>query len=167
MKLPHRWSWILGVAAGVTLLDQLTKAWVQASIPLWGVGPSLVPGFFQIVHSQNRGAAFGFLNRWDVSWQQPLFVLITLAAIVFLGVLARSKDNRGWLYPLGLGAILGGAIGNLIDRLRFGAVVDFLDVYVGDWHWPAFNVADSAICVGVGLLLIAQWQSPCTQSSST
>jgi signal peptidase II len=167
MRLPHRLPWILGVATGVTLLDQLTKAWVQASIPLWGVGPRLVPGFFQIVHSQNRGAAFGFLNRWDVSWQQPLFVLITLAAIVFLGVLAQSKDNRGWLYPLGLGAILGGAIGNLIDRLRFGAVVDFLDVYVGDWHWPAFNVADSAICVGVGLLLIAQWQSPCTQSSST
>lgn len=166
MRLPHRAPWIFSVAAGVLVFDQITKAWVQAVIPLWGVGPTVIPGFFQIVHSQNRGAAFGFLNRWDITWHQPLFIGITVAAILFLWVLARSEDNRGWCYPLGLGAILGGALGNLVDRLRLGAVVDFLDFYLGNWHWPAFNIADSAISIGVGLLLLAQWRSPCTQCSS-
>jgi signal peptidase II len=159
MRLPHRWPWILGSAGAVLALDQWTKAWIQATIPLWGKGAEIIPGFFQIVHSQNRGVAFGFFNTPDASTlQQWVFVAITLAAVVFLWFLARSEDNHGWMFPLGLGHVLGGALGNLADRLRLGAVVDFLDVYVGTWHWPAFNLADSAICLGVGLLAISQIQ---------
>ena len=108
---------------------------------------------------RNRGAAFGFLNRSDIEWQFWLFLLATLVAAVAIILLVRTAQEQPWLFRA-LGLVMGGALGNLIDRIRFRAVVDFLDIYVGDWHWPAFNVADMAICVGAGLACLLLWKSP-------
>lgn len=142
----------------ILLLDQLTKAWVQASIPVWQIGRSVIPGCFDIVHFLNKGAAFGFLNDSSINWQRPFFIVISLLAMGLIFILARSEDDGGPFYVTGLGLILGGAIGNLIDRIRTGLVVDFLDFYIGQWHWPAFNVADIALCAGAGALLVSFYQ---------
>lgn len=156
--MERRYRIIAAAAGGVLLLDQLTKLWVRQAIPVWEKGFSVIPGFFDIVHILNRGAAFGFLNRHDIDWQRPFFVLVSILAMGLIAVLARSKDDDGPFYVYGLGLILGGALGNLVDRVRLGVVVDFLDFYVGEWHWPAFNVADIAICVGAGALLVSFYQ---------
>lgn len=133
--------------------DQLTKAWIVASYRLYE-SVEIVPGFFNVVHVTNSGAAFSLLANVDSPWRHYFFLGIGTVAMVGLTVayLKLRKVNR--YYSLALALIAGGAAGNLIDRVRFGAVVDFLDFYVGRYHWPAFNVADSAICVGAGLFLI-------------
>ncbi|NLW81165.1 MAG: signal peptidase II [Desulfovibrionales bacterium] len=146
------------VGAVVFALDQLTKAWIQQTIPVWEKGFSVIPGFFDIVHILNRGAAFGFLNRTDIDWQRPFFIAVSILAMGLIAALARSKDDDGPFYVYGLGLILGGALGNLLDRIRLGVVVDFLDFYVGGWHWPAFNVADMGITVGAAALLVSFYQ---------
>lgn len=135
------------LALGVLVLDQITKALVLANIQPWERIP-VIPGFFDLVNVANRGAAFGFLNRPDLAWPSMVFGAVSiLAAGLILWMLYTARDDER-VYVASLGLVLGGAMGNLIDRLRFGFVVDFLDLYVGDWHWPAFNVADAAICVG-------------------
>lgn len=150
---------ILALTAGlVVVLDQLTKVWIQQTVPLWSKGWSVIPNFFDIVHILNRGAAFGFLNRTDIAWQRPLFIAISLLALGIVVLMARSKEDDGPLYVLGLGLILGGALGNLTDRIRLGAVIDFLDFYIGAWHWPAFNIADMGICLGATALLVSFYQ---------
>ncbi len=142
-----RWKIVSAVGLVWLLLDQLTKAAVAAYIPL-NHGFSVIPGFFDLVHVLNRGAAFGFLNRSDIDWQIWLFLAAAVAVTaVIIGMVRTAKFSR--LFFFGCGSILGGAIGNVIDRVRARAVTDFLDVYVGQWHWPAFNVADIAICLGV------------------
>lgn len=156
--MKRRYRVILTVGAVILVLDQLTKFWIQQAIPLWEKGFTVIPGFFDIVHIVNRGAAFGFLNRHDIDWQRPFFIVVTMIAMVFIAVLARSKEDDGPFYVCGLGLILGGALGNLLDRVRLGMVVDFLDFYVGTWHWPAFNVADIAICLGAAGLLVSFYQ---------
>lgn len=144
------------VSLVVLVLDQGIKALILAH-----VGPadviSVVPGFFDIVHVRNRGAAFGFLNDPDMDWQFWLFLGATLAAVVAIGFMARQA-RRQPLLLVALGLILGGAVGNLLDRLRWRSVVDFLDFYIGAWHWPAFNVADMGICVGVFLACLVTWR---------
>ena len=151
--------WTIGlVAAVVFVLDQLTKLWIQEAIPVWEKGFTVIPGFFDIVHILNRGAAFGFLNRQDIDWQRPFFIVASILAVGLIWILARSREDDGPFYVSGLGLILGGALGNLLDRVRLGVVVDFLDFYVGDMHWPAFNVADMGICVGAGALLVSFYQ---------
>lgn len=148
---------VVSVALVWLVLDQLTKAAVTAGIAV-GRGFSVIDGCFNIVHVLNRGAAFGFLNNEDTSWQ---FWLFLGAAVVVAGVIVhivRTTPPSRMLF-FGLGSILGGAVGNLVDRVRFRAVTDFLDVYWGAWHWPAFNVADIAICLGVvaaGFVLLRQ-----------
>lgn len=138
-------------------LDQLTKLAVVALLPLHA-SVTVVPGLFDLVHVYNRGAAFGFLNRSDTHWQFWLFLLATLLSVgLIVGLTRSSRYNRALF--LGLGLILGGAIGNLIDRLRLRAVIDFLDFYIGPWHWPAFNVADMAICLGAALAALALWRT--------
>lgn len=150
---------IIGLTAmAVLVLDQLTKVWIQSAIPVWEKGWTVIPGFFDIVHILNRGAAFGFLNRHDIDWQRPFFIAVSALALGLIFVLARSKEDDGWFYVCGLGLILGGALGNLIDRIRLGVVVDFLDFYIGTWHWPAFNVADMGICLGAASLIISFYQ---------
>ncbi len=142
------------LAALVLVPDQITKLMVQASMPLWATTP-VIPGFFDLSHVVNRGAAFGFLNRMDISWQVGFFIAVTLAALAVIGlILAKANDNERMLV-MGLGLIMGGALGNLVDRVRLGMVIDFLDFYVGDYHWPAFNVADIGISIGAGCLLIS------------
>lgn len=139
-------------------LDQASKAIVLTYLDPVKIVPVL-PGFFDLVNVRNRGAAFGFLNRSDIEWQFWLFIIAT--GIAFCAILALAR--RGIKQPLlmaALGLILGGAAGNLADRLRYRAVIDFLDFYVGPWHWPAFNIADTGICIGVFLACLATWRAP-------
>ena len=143
-----RWKIVSAVGLVWLVLDQLTKAAVTAHIPL-NHGFSVIPGFFDLVHVLNRGAAFGFLNRSDTDWQFWLFLAAAVAVTLVIVNMVRTASYCR-LFFFGCGSILGGAIGNLIDRIRVRAVTDFLDIYVGQWHWPAFNVADIAICLGVG-----------------
>ena len=155
--MQNRYTAIAFIAALVATLDQITKAWVLSTIPQYTEIP-VIAGFFSLVHVRNRGAAFGFLNRHDISWQFWLFLAATVAAVVVIMMLAKSsrKDEHGFFTALGL--ILGGAIGNLIDRIRYRSVIDFLDFYYNNWHWPAFNVADIAICCGAALALVFSWR---------
>jgi signal peptidase II len=156
--MKRRYGIIAAVAAVVLVLDQLSKVWIQQAIPVWEKGFTVIPGFFDIVHILNRGAAFGFLNRHDIDWQRPFFVFVSILAMGLIAFMARSKDDDGPFFVYGLGLILGGAFGNLVDRIRLGVVIDFLDFYIGDMHWPAFNVADMGICVGAGALLVSFYQ---------
>lgn len=147
MREANRYTLVLSVGVIWTVLDQLTKAAVTAMLAP-GQGVTVVPGLFDLVHVLNRGAAFGFLNNDDTEWQ---FWLFAAAAVLVAGIIlnmVRTAAHSRLLF-FGLGSILGGAAGNLIDRVRSRAVTDFLDVYWGQWHWPAFNVADIAICLGV------------------
>lgn len=140
------------------VLDQLTKWWAVAAIdPLHPV--TVIPGLLDLVLVHNRGAAFGFLNRSDIQWQFWLFLGATVVAAAAIVALLRSSRFNAWL-SAALGLVLGGALGNLVDRIRFRAVIDFVDVYVGQWHWPAFNVADMAICIGAILAYIVIWRTP-------
>lgn len=153
-----RYRLLGGYALLALLLDQLTKFWVLAAIPEHK-SITVIPGLLDLVNIRNRGAAFGFLNRSDIEWQFWLFLLATLVAAVAIILLVRTAQEQPWLFRA-LGLVMGGALGNLVDRIRFRAVVDFLDIYVGDWHWPAFNVADMAICVGAFLACIVIWRTP-------
>jgi signal peptidase II len=153
MKLTSAWSPIL-IAATVVLLDQLTKWWVLSSFELYESVP-VIPGFFDLTFVINTGAAFGMLAGDQNPWRQLFFVVVTLIALVVLVAAFRQYRRQGGFYVVAIGLIGGGAVGNLIDRLRFGHVVDFLDFYLKGYHWPAFNVADSAISVGVAFFFLA------------
>lgn len=148
--MPRFASW-LGLSGLIIALDQLTKFWVVSALSL---GQSIeLTGFLNLVFVYNPGAAFSFLSDAG-GWQRWFFVVLALAVSAWLTFLIRQHAAER-LLPLAATLILGGALGNVIDRIRFGAVVDFVDVHAAGWHWPAFNVADSAISVGVALLL---WQ---------
>jgi signal peptidase II len=114
----------------------------------------LLENFFHITYIRNKGAAFGILSGADESIRIPFFLVVSAIAIAVIFYILYSYHEESKLFPLSLALILGGAVGNMIDRIRFGEVVDFLDVHWYDHHWPAFNVADSAICIGVALLII-------------
>ena len=146
-----RW---LALAALVLVLDQASKAWVLASFRL--MESLAVTSFFNLVLVFNSGAAFSFLAGAG-GWQKWFFVVLALAISLWLLNLLRKHAGER-LLPMALALILGGAIGNVIDRLRFDAVVDFLDFHLAGYHWPAFNVADSAITVGVALMLWHQFR---------
>lgn len=160
--MPQRFRLVFGLAALIVVLDQATKWLVEMKIPFYGT-VEVLP-FFDLVHIHNRGAAFGFLNRSDIEWQFWLFFAATVLSVGAICSIVRSVriplQGSITLFFVGLGSILGGAIGNFIDRVRYRAVVDFLDFYIGQWHWPAFNVADIAICVGVALAIFAVWRNP-------
>ena len=145
-----------GIAAALIALDQLVK-WVVLGY-FSGRGPvEPVTGFFNLVLACNKGAAFSFLADAP-GWQTPLFAGFALVASVVVGVLiVRNPGKR--LFCAALALVLGGALGNLIDRLRIGCVVDFLDFHAAGWHWPAFNVADSAITIGAILLILDSFVS--------
>lgn len=146
--MPRSTVWF-GLSAVIVVLDQISKwAVLSAFAPGERLG---LTGFFNLVLAFNKGAAFSFLAGAP-GWQTPLFIAVAAVAIVVVSVLlVRSPADR--LVCAGLALILGGALGNVIDRLRYGQVVDFLDFHVYGWHWPAFNVADSAITIGAGLLI--------------
>ena len=134
-------------------LDQFSKYLVLSHLELYEVRP-LIPGFFNLVHVTNKGAAFSMFASVDSPLRHYFFVAVNSAAFVGLTIAAWKMRAHHLLYKVSFAMIAAGAVGNLIDRLRFGAVIDFLDFYLGSYHWPAFNVADSAICVGVALLFV-------------
>ena len=133
-------------------LDQVTKVLVQLKLPLGSQVP-IIPGLLNLVHIHNKGAAFGLLSGWSAAHAWLFFVATTGLVLGVLGYLLWRLPDDHWPAGLGYSLILTGALGNLIDRVRLGEVVDFIDVYWGRYHWPAFNVADSLVCVGTAILV--------------
>lgn len=152
----------VSLAGVVLVLDQITKwifyAWL-IGLPFWGPAPSPLPrgtwievtGFFNLVTVWNFGVSFGMFNQGsaDAAW-----IFAALAVAITVALVAWLRQAPTLLVATGLGLVIGGAIGNVVDRLRFGAVFDFLDFHAFGWHWPAFNVADVGICLGVGFLVL-------------
>ncbi|MEM8948726.1 MAG: signal peptidase II [Pseudomonadota bacterium] len=145
----------------IIVADQITK-WIALTGIDFAANPIKVTSFFDLVLVWNRGVSFGmFSNAGDYG---PL-ILSGIAIAVVIGLLWWLRQAETWLAITALGLVIGGALGNVIDRFRFGAVVDFLYFHVGDFHWPAFNVADTAICIGAGLLLLDGLLSPERQTT--
>jgi signal peptidase II len=144
---------VLLLAGAVVALDQLTKLVALDRLPL-GASMPVIDGFLSLTLVLNPGLAFGLLGTIPTAWRWVVAALSLVALAVLARVALRVLPTGGWLGRLAIGLIFGGAVGNLIDRARFGAVVDFVDVHWRGWHWPAFNVADSAITVGVTLLAL-------------
>lgn len=142
-----------GVAGLVVCLDQITKALVDRYMALYE-SRSIVDGLLKLTYVQNRGAAFGILSDADLPNQSWLLAVVSLCALAAIAYYAWKLPAGSRMPRLALALIMGGAVGNLLDRLRLGHVVDFVDVYWGAHHWPAFNVADSAITVGAVLLIV-------------
>jgi signal peptidase II len=143
------WRWF-ALAAAVVVADQAVKALVLGSLkPYERIE---ITGFLNLVLVFNKGAAFSFLAQ-ESGWQRPAFIAFALAASVVLSVLIVRNPGKT-LFRSGLALVLGGALGNVVDRIRFGHVVDFVDFHAMGWHWPAFNVADSAITVGAAILIL-------------
>lgn len=143
----------VGVAGLIVCLDQITKALVDRFMALYE-SRAVVDGIVRLTYVQNRGAAFGILSDADIPYQSVLFAAVSLLALAAIGVYAWRLPTGSPLPRVALALIMGGAVGNLLDRVRLGYVVDFVDVHWGAHHWPAFNVADSAISIGVALLLL-------------
>ena len=141
------------IALAVLLLDQATKLVVIRTLRL-GEGIPVVRGYFDITFVLNPGAAFSFLATLSEQVRNPFFIAISVTAIVLIVFYHVRFAHQHRLASFALSLIMGGAAGNLVDRLRYGVVVDFLDVHVQQYHWPVFNVADSAISVGVSLMLL-------------
>ncbi|MEC5216536.1 signal peptidase II [Actimicrobium sp. GrIS 1.19] len=140
----------LGIASIVILIDQLTKITVAKLLTHGETRP--ITSFFDLVLAHNKGAAFSFLAA-ESGWQRYFFTGLGIAAALFIIYLLKKNAGQR-LFCWALALILGGAIGNVIDRILYGYVIDFLDVHVAGWHWPAFNVADSAICVGAVMFVL-------------
>ncbi len=160
------WIFLLATAA-VVAADQASKAWVLGWLELHQSVP-VIDGLFNITYVRNPGSAFGFLAGASLGFRSVFYAVITAAvALLILYYLKKERaDSLGM--SLALAFVFAGALGNLIDRIRFGEVIDFLDVYVSSFHWPAFNVADSSISVGACLILLQlirrEKKSPGTQS---
>lgn len=149
------------IAAGVFALDRVTKVVVERAVSLWDVHV-VIPGFFQIIHTQNRGAAFSMLSDASESVRSIVLIGLSMGILAVIASMlwnsASRMSNEHWSMRLGLSIVLGGASGNVFDRVTHGAVTDFLDVFVGDYHWPTFNVADCGITIGAALLLLSLWR---------
>jgi signal peptidase II len=151
----YRYKILLLVSTVSLALDQLSKAYTDRTFNLYQ-SLVVVENFFNITYVRNQGAAFGIFS--DSSLRIPFFIgIAVVASVIILWIIHRLNDEQK-LFGFGLSLIFSGAIGNLIDRIRFGEVIDFIDVHWYQHHWPAFNVADSAISVGVALLLWDMWQ---------
>ena len=149
------------LALVVIALDQLSKWLVLETLELAN-NPITVTSFFNMVLVWNRGVSFGMFSEAGATGP---WILTGLAIAVVFGLLYWLRQVEGWVTLTGIGLVIGGALGNVIDRIRFGAVVDFLDFHIAGYHWPAFNVADAAICIGAGLLLIDSLLSPERQTT--
>ncbi len=148
--MKNKYLWVGAIVGLVLVLDQWTKYLVMNHIPRYG-SVRIIPGFFDVVYVRNAGAAFGILSGNHGIWRVVFFVTVTLAALGVIAVLIKKTHER--LLVAAFSLIAAGAIGNLIDRVRYGAVVDFIEWYVRSYHWPTFNIADSAISIGMGLLV--------------
>lgn len=147
-------KWLL-LAVVIVFADQLSKNWIMGEL-YWGQTVP-VTSFFNLTLVYNKGAAFGFLNKAN-GWQLYLFIALAVGAAIVMLVLLRKHHAEPRLASA-LSLILGGAVGNVIDRLIHGHVIDFIDLYYGNLHWPAFNIADSAICIGAALLVLDSFYS--------
>jgi signal peptidase II len=147
------------IAAMVVLLDRLTKWVISQKIPLHD-SVTVIPGVFQLTHVQNQGAAFGLFSDSPSEWKVAMLILFSVAALAVVSALLWKNGNAMNATAIALSLVFGGALGNLWDRVASGRVIDFLDFYVGSHHWPAFNIADSAIVVGALLLLSEIFWAP-------
>lgn len=147
-KSLNKYGMLVGAAALVVILDQATKLLVVARIPAYG-SIVVIPGFFDLTHIYNTGGAFGFLAGKSSLFRHLFFLTASVVAMSMIVYLYLKMPRDYLVMRIGLSLILGGAVGNVIDRVRLGKVVDFLDLHIHDLHWPAFNVADSAITIGI------------------
>jgi len=147
----RRVTWVV-IAVAVFVADQVTKAVVEDLIPEHTTVPVL-PHFLNLVHTRNAGAAFGLFSDSPAPWKTALLIVISSLLLAMVIALMWRNQQLRWETGMGFALILGGALSNLFDRIRFGRVVDFLDVYWRSYHWPTFNLADGAIVVGAGFLV--------------
>ncbi len=150
MKLNIKKGQIILIIIAIAL-DVITKLIIKSKVAYLTAIP-VIDGFFNIVYVLNPGAAFGFLRNLDDSYRQLFFIVVTIIAIIFIFFLMKNEERTLSSYAYAL--VLAGATGNLIDRIHTSYVVDFLDFYIGDYHWPAFNVADICISTGIAILII-------------
>lgn len=153
-----KYRWLIGILTLGVALDQATKLWISQTYPLHSITP-VIQGFFNLVYVTNRGAAFSLLSNWSSPFVALFFAGVSLVILGVLGYLFWRLPAQDNLAAAGYSLVMAGAVGNLIDRLRLGEVIDFLDFYVSRFHWPAFNIADSLVCIGAGVLLIAIWRT--------
>jgi signal peptidase II len=149
--MKNKYLCVGSIVSVVLVLDLWTKYVVQTRVRLHDV-IIVLPGFFNLTHVRNKGAAFGVLSTLPDFWRSAFFIMVTLVAVAVIIALILKTRERLPVYAFSL--IAGGAMGNLIDRIRYGEVVDFIQWYVKSYYWPSFNVADSAISIGVALLAI-------------
>ncbi len=147
------------VAAVVFVLDRITKIVIRHDVSSWDIH-AVIPGFFNIVHTENSGAAFSMLSNAPAQWRTLLLVALSAGVQAIIAVMIWRGGNRlSASLRLGMALILGGALGNLFDRVVHGTVTDFLELYYHEFRWPAFNVADSAITIGAGLIILDMLRS--------
>lgn len=161
-NLPRRAPWFALLAVVVLAADQLSKHAVERWTAA-GSSRTLVPGLLNFVHSSNPGVAFGLLADSDSIWRAPLLIVFSLSVIGLIVWLLATRRAGGLLGQCGMTLILGGAAGNVLDRILHRSVTDFIDFHVGDYHWYTFNLADSAIVIGAGLVileLLRDWRHP-------
>lgn len=159
MNVDARTQLIVAIVLGIVLLDQITKILVAQTVPLYTRIP-VIPTVFDLTHLRNPGAAFSLFAQAPEWFRQPFFFVVTGIAIVALVLFLRHAKDEGLLLTVAVSGVLAGAIGNLIDRIVYGEVIDFLLLYWGEYHWPAFNVADSCITLGVIGLLWTSFRPP-------
>lgn len=139
----------------VILLDQLSKHWALNNLLIYS--PKIINSLFNLTLARNTGAAFSFLDSAS-GWQTLFFLITNLLISIFILIWLFILPEKNRLKSFGLSLVLGGALGNIIDRVQLGYVVDFLDFHIGSYHWPIFNIADTAVCVGVALLLLTNFK---------
>jgi signal peptidase II len=154
------------IATAVVALDRLTKWVVSQNITLHD-SVDVIPGMFRLTHVQNQGAAFGLFSDSPSEWKVAMLILFSIAALAVVSALLWKNGNAMNTTAISLSLVFGGALGNLWDRVSDGRVIDFLDFYLGSHHWPAFNIADSAIVVGALLLLSEIFLAPQEEKAVT
>jgi signal peptidase II len=149
----------VAIISGVVILDRITKIYIQRNFSPWDMKP-VIAGFFNIVHAENPGAAFGFLSESHSEWRGVFLVGVSLAVMAIIGtMLFRPSIKKSPMLEIALALVFGGAAGNIWDRLFRGTVTDFLQFFFGDYEFPSFNAADSAITIGACLLLLDLWKN--------
>lgn len=152
MLFENKYSKLAFIAGMVLVVDQITKAVILKTMPLY-YSISVLPGFFSITHIHNPGGAFGFLANQNPDIRRLVFLVVSSLAMCLIFYFYNTTPRTQPMLSTGFSLIFGGAAGNLVDRIRFGSVVDFLDLYIGSYHWPAFNIADSSISIGMGIFI--------------
>ncbi len=153
------------IVAAVVALDRLTKLYIRAHVSSFDVYP-VIPRFFNIVHTENPGAAFGMLSDSPSQWRSMLLVGVSLAVMTVIGVMLWRTPLESTLTNWGLALVFGGALGNVVDRMFRGTVTDFLQFFFGPYEFPSFNAADSAITIGAGLLIVDLWNTRRSRTAS-